>query len=293
MMFENIEQVIAIVGCQRSGTTLTGQILGAHPNALLIDETDGLYKWFNQIQSSVNPLEFSTSLLRKAIKKYTSNHSRTIETSKSSSDAGDDIKLSSHVTHLILKAPNLTYSYSSFAKLCVPVKVVYPVRDVRAVVSSMEKLPHIPFIENQIRWINRNDVIAKRFANELMELNSSNLNDNEKRAIIWKIKTGLASDFRSAGLPVKPFRYEQLISNRQKTVREIANFTDLSFSESMLAHENTYVGLGPGGTKRSRSIDNKSLNKWRNHMPLKSEMEILRIAAPLLNSLGYSSLPNY
>lgn len=41
--WDGIERVVAIVGCQRSGTTLTGQIVGAHPQAFLVDEFDGLY----------------------------------------------------------------------------------------------------------------------------------------------------------------------------------------------------------------------------------------------------------
>ena len=39
-----IERITIVTGCQRSGTTLTGQILGAHPSAFLIDETDELYQ---------------------------------------------------------------------------------------------------------------------------------------------------------------------------------------------------------------------------------------------------------
>ncbi len=36
---KNITYVI-IAGCQRSGTTLTGHIIGAHPNAILIDDNE-------------------------------------------------------------------------------------------------------------------------------------------------------------------------------------------------------------------------------------------------------------
>ena len=290
-MLENIETVVAIVGCQRSGTTLTGQILGAHPNALLIDETDGLYQWFDQIQSNKTDTDSTKSIFRKADKKYTSNNKRLKQSSTPSSEGENSFELSSQVTHLVLKAPNLTYSFSSLANLDIPVKVVYPVRDARAVVSSMEKLSHIPFVENQIRWINKSDVIAKRFANELVELSSSKISDNEKRTIVWKIKTGLASDFSNAGLPVNLFLYEQLIYNSEEIVSQLARFTGLPLSDSMLAHENIYVGLGPGGTERFRPIDGQSLSKWSKIMSSETEAEILRIGSPLLNSLGYCGSP--
>jgi len=42
---------ILIVGCQRSGTTLMAQILGAHPLAVMIDEDDGLYHWTDALFS--------------------------------------------------------------------------------------------------------------------------------------------------------------------------------------------------------------------------------------------------
>lgn len=37
-MSVNDLHIVVIAGSQRSGTTLVGQILGSHPNALLIDE---------------------------------------------------------------------------------------------------------------------------------------------------------------------------------------------------------------------------------------------------------------
>ena len=36
--------ILIIAGCQRSGTTLTGQILGAHSKTFLVDEFDGFIR---------------------------------------------------------------------------------------------------------------------------------------------------------------------------------------------------------------------------------------------------------
>ena len=67
-------QLIVVAGCQRSGTTLTGQILGAHSQTFLIDEPDGLYDWFDSWMDNADDQDalFIETIL-KASKKYNDN----------------------------------------------------------------------------------------------------------------------------------------------------------------------------------------------------------------------------
>ena len=62
---------VFVIGCQRSGTTLTGQILGAHPNAVLLDEPDGIYPWFAALDPK-DPFggDGLSAVLEKAATKY-------------------------------------------------------------------------------------------------------------------------------------------------------------------------------------------------------------------------------
>jgi len=287
-MFENVEKLIVVVGCQRSGTTLTGQILGAHPQCILIDEKDGLYKWYESYENKLSNIETFQKMLVRADRKYSEIEKRTKPISRTEGRS-DSCVLSSNVTTLVLKAPNLTYSFQSLAQFHIPVYVIYPIRDPRAVVSSMGKLGHIPFVENQIQWLTKNSELVKRFDTELKLLKSDTLDVISKRAIVWRIKSGLTSDFTNAGLPTFTFNYEELIGDSHTVVAKLARFSKLDFHHSMLAHENIYHGYGPGGTERFRSIDQKSLTGWKDTLSSSSISTIERAARPLFESSGYGS----
>ena len=106
-MLDHFTDLVIVTGCQRSGTTLLGQVLGAHPNAFLIDETDKFYEWFHACArggSEVNSLWHP--MIGRARKKYNGN-SEKFHNKKS----GKYYKFRDSVTHLVLQAPNLVYSY--------------------------------------------------------------------------------------------------------------------------------------------------------------------------------------
>ncbi|MEQ9661013.1 MAG: hypothetical protein RLN87_00495, partial [Parasphingopyxis sp.] len=102
--FEGIERLVVIVGCQRSGTSLSGEVIGAHPNVLLIDETDGLMRWADALLAGSEEAEalYGPTLAR-AAEKYRRPKERV---------AGRDgvAVPAPGITHLALKAPNLSYN---------------------------------------------------------------------------------------------------------------------------------------------------------------------------------------
>ena len=133
-MVKSAQQIVAVVGCQRSGTTLTGQILGAHPNAVLLDENEGLYPWFRAKLAGGQGLDRKfQAMLARVLKKYRNPWNKFGE-------RGDKLRLLPHITTLVLKAPNLTYDYTALMNFPAPVSIVYPVRDPRSVVASMIRL---------------------------------------------------------------------------------------------------------------------------------------------------------
>ena len=155
-----IRRVIAVVGCQRSGTTLTGQILGAHPEAVLVDEYDGLYPWFHaQTNDPANAGALAHAMLEAARAKY-------LEPAERFREVDGRVVLSPAVGVLVLKAPNLTYDDDAFVRLGVPATIVYPVRDPRAVVASMERLCDVDFVGNQVRLMTERPRIAERYADD-------------------------------------------------------------------------------------------------------------------------------
>ncbi len=285
-MFDQIKTIIVIVGCQRSGTTLTGQILGGHDQAFLIDETDGLYKWFDSV--GVNDLRGGKGLEELFIKaddKYKPKHARLV-------DLDGQKSLRPGIDHLVLKAPNLTYSYEKLAALNKDVRIVYPIRDPRAVVASMDRLSHIDMIGNQVKWMEKNDAICKDFADELKLFKNPETPVHIWRANVWKMKSGLYTRFENAGFDPFIFTYEKLIENKKTTCKSMVEHCGLPFDSKMLRHEHIYCGVGPGLTDRTRPVDAASIRKWETKLSSKEQTEIMGVAGNLALLFGYSQDAN-
>ncbi|MEX0343970.1 MAG: sulfotransferase [Rhizobiaceae bacterium] len=279
----NIHRIVIVVGCQRSGTTLTGQILGAHRSAVLIDETDGLYAWFNALASHAPEADvLAKDALLQSVRKYRTADKRV------PADTGAGFAWPSHLNCLVLKAPNLTYHFDAIAKLAMKVSIVYPIRDPRAVVASMEKLRHIPMVENQIRLLRQHPDLCAEFARELAVLEDPAVEIHVKRALVWRIKSSLAPKFVSLGLPVMSFRYEDLVAEKQKFCEALASHAGLPFDPQMARHEDVYQGLGPGRTERARPVDAVSVPKWKSRLTPQQEDDIIKTAAVTFSKLGYS-----
>jgi hypothetical protein len=280
--FGSIRQVVAVVGCQRSGTTLTGQLLGAHPDAVLADEPDGIYAWFRaEAAGDAEAAAAADDVAGRAAGKYRDPSSRFV--------AGDARpRLALHVRWLVLKAPNLTYDDEALARSPVPVTLIYPVRDPRAVVASMERLSAIDFVGNQRRLIEERPAAAARFAHELGVLRDPSVPLHVRRAVVWRIKSGRANDFAARGLRCLQFRYEDLVAEPRATAERLLEACALPASDDVLSSHLAYTGHGPGGTDRTRAVDGASLSRWRDVLSEREEREVLNAAAPLAASFGYA-----
>lgn len=282
--FANLITLVAVVGCQRSGTTLLAQILGAHPNAMMIDETDGLYTWFSRFSDTPDcrypdtHYDVTRETLRQANGKYRLGQKRY------STWRGC---LKSNITHLVLQAPNLTFEFAKLACLPINVKILYVVRDVRPVVVSMQRLSHVPFVEKQRGFLKANTELAERFASDLQMLDDPAVDIMVKRAMVWKIKSALADDFVQAGLPTHMIHYENLISDSREYCQLAATHAGMELHPDQLAHQKVYRGTGPGGTKRFRKIDQDSAKSWRSSLDTVQEQAILSVAQPAMERLGF------
>ncbi len=281
-----IERITIVTGCQRSGTTLTGQILGAHPKAFLIDETDELYQWFRGYSTNAHDAgELWAKASAAADRKYQPSFKRNLA---GASAAGASTKT---LTHLILKAPNLTFEYDVLARLDMPVSIIFPVRDPRSVVVSMSKLSHVPMVENQLSLLRDKPELLVRFAGEIQQLNDPALPAHVKRALIWRIKSVMFRDFQAAGLPTFQFRYEDLVANTAEMCRRMTDHVGLDFDEQILSHEQAYIGFGPGFNERTRPVDNLSLARWSDRLSPGQESEVIEVTHQEMLELGYVRSP--
>ncbi|MDB5027962.1 MAG: uncharacterized protein JWO66_1651 [Candidatus Eremiobacteraeota bacterium] len=279
---KHVERAIAIVGCQRSGTTLTGQILGAHPEAVLVDETDGLYPWFHaQADGSGDAESPAETMLRRAVAKYADPQGRfTI--------AGGRVDLAANVRVLVMKAPNLTFDDDKLARFPIPALAVYPVRDPRAVVASMAKLPHIDFVNNQMRLIDERPAAATAYGAERRTMGDESEPLWVRQATMWRVKSGRARDFARSGIPVHRFRYEDLVTDPDAVIARLLDACGLPASALPSRAHTAFVGYGPGDTDRTRPIDEASVSRWRDSHDEARGFDILRAAGPLATRLGYT-----
>jgi Sulfotransferase family len=280
--FAPIRHVVAVVGCQRSGTTLTGQLLGAHPDAVLADEPDGIYPWFHaEAAGDSNASAAADDVLGRAAGKYRDPRSRFVA-------GGARVRLAPHVRWLVLKAPNLTYDDEALARCPVPLTVIYPVRDPRAVVASMQRLSAIDFVGNQVRLIEERPAVAARLTRDADVLRDGSVPLHVRRAVVWRVKSSRADDFAAQGLRCVQFRYEDLVAEPRATARRLLEACALSPADDVLSAHRAYVGSGPGGTDRTRAIDATSLARWRDVLSAEEEREVLGAAAPFAERFGYA-----
>lgn len=285
-MLAAFKRIVVVTGCQRSGTTLIGQVLGAHPNAVLLDEPDGLYPWFEALTASDEQTEdLWDKMLDVACKKYLDADKRFVKL-----DGDSGLRCAPDITHLILKAPNLLYDYEALAALDVPVSIIYPVRDPRSVVASISKLDHIPMVEKQVSLIRRNPSLAEELSPELKELCDPDTPKHVKRTIIWRIKSNMHYRLEAHGLPVFSFRYEDFVSDPGVLSPRIAAHAGLTHKVAMLSHESYYRGFGPGNTKRARPIDKKSIPIWAEELSLKQQNEVQKHSRSVAKPAGLVGL---
>ena len=278
---ENIERLVVVVGCQRSGTTLTGQLLGADSSALLIDEFDGLYPWFHAVIDDADDKGVKGArMLAQAAAKYRTEDERFCR-------IGGNLRLASHVKVLVLKAPNLTFDQAEIARAPLPVTIVYPVRDPRAVVASMAMLSDIDFIGNQLRLIAERPVVTARHGAEVVRLGDDRIPLWIRQTILWKMKSDQREYFDREGLYVHWFRYEDLIGGPSDVLAPVLEMCGLDPHGASRAYC-IYVGYGPGHTDRTRPVDATSIAKWREVLTPAQQADIMRAAEPLAGRIGYA-----
>jgi|GEM_PF-687364 len=277
-------KLVFIVGCQRSGTTVIGTILGAQPNAYLIDESDGLYQWMEAVFAGEGATETNELLAQ-----CCSNARRNYRQPNTRCDKNGN--LSDTVSHLILKAPNLTYSADKIAKYFARVFCIFPYRDIRDIVVSMGKLDWIPMVENQLQLIKDSPQISKRFQREVHILENSELGPHLARAYVARIKISLRDTFAPPFFRKLEVCYEDLVQHPEMWLNRLLTHIQLAADIQEDGHVNTMAGLGPGINFRRSKINTFSIGKWQTVLTKSQEVDIWEIAKPVMQQLNYKREP--
>ena len=175
----------------------------------------------------------------------------------------------------------------ALANTSLQLKILYPVRDVRAVVASILNLKTVPIIENQTHRITQNSEVCGLFKIDVEKLKLKETPLHIKAALIWKIKSSLYQKFQEYGHDTLVFRYEDLVIDPDVLSRRLAEHCDLAYQDTLSSHHKIMRGEGPGGTLRSRKIDTASIKRWRETLSKNMTDDILEITDELMGKLGY------
>lgn len=285
-MLGNIRKIVVVAGCQRSGVLLVGQIIGAHPDTVLLEEQDGAGTWFRaHLAGDANAPELLREVLSRAAGKYRPRQQRIVQATAEAKPA-----IRHNVTHLVLQVPDLMYQYAALARSDTPVSVVMPVRDPRAVVASMMKFGGIRLVDDHVRAIRNDAALAAEHIDELARLDDGTEPPHARMAAMWRLATSLYGRFLDSGLPTLRIRYEDLVEDTLATCRALSSHVGLPFDRRMTTHDRIFQGLSRDLTERSRPLDRLSIDAWRDRLTPRQEREIVRIAGEQMAALGFEDV---
>lgn len=267
---------ILVLGCQRSGTTLLGQILGSQSGCIFIDEDEGAYQVADALMDYHQDTfrDILSTHIKTALYKYSDSADRL-------NNFHDDFQ-----PVFILKLPNYVYKYQMLSNSFQhDIKSIFITRDVRAVAASMQNISEIPMVAHQVKHLKKNPSVAKIFTDEIKFL-ESNSSLHKKYATVWKLKTGLYKEFIQGPLSALMLKYEDLVLESEKTISAVLKHCGLSL-ENTTSHHSVLSGTAIGNTTRNRPIDSRSLNLWKKAFSEKEVEEILAIAGGLMKELDY------
>jgi hypothetical protein len=247
-----------ILGSQRSGTTLLGMTLQAHPDIEIIEESN---QCFHTDQGLTKQLELLVL---------------------------DQYKPDAH-THIGYKAPRDTHRIDEITHKIPDMRFVWISRDIFQVVASMVSLNLQPmgswaevFAPREIlKYLN-----SKQHDKEIrVEYEwAASILDKRIRAIAlaavcWLTKRR-SEITASTKWPDRNYRvhYSDLVTSPEESLKGVLAFLDIPWHPLVLDHPKVLSGKRPGSTSPSRGIDSESLNKWQAVL---SSVEIELITALL------------
>jgi protein-tyrosine sulfotransferase len=236
------KHLVLVLGCQRSGTTLTYLILNSHPQIKGIDETESNYSFPHQ----------------SFLYRHTKNNCLAC-----------------------LKLPNQTFNFKYITQHFPQAKIIWPVRNPYMVISSMRSFI-IEGKKKQGNWLDfyvKEELIGlSSFLPDILALDLDNLDKVSLAAHLWNYKNIALEKYQKSGLNTFVFKYEDLLDNPGQVMGKSLNFVGLDWNDIVLHHKKHYSGHTksyPGGTRGDRPINVSS----QKRQPKLSHREIETISS--------------
>ncbi|MDJ0845040.1 sulfotransferase family protein [Crocosphaera sp.] len=224
------KKLIPILGCQRSGTTLTFLILTCHPKIKGLDESDYEFSFSNY------PWRI---LFRNTIKGYYS----------------------------CFKLPQKVHELSYIIDYYPYSKIIWPVRSCYATISSMKKLIMKKTTTNK-NWLNSGVGSIrelKTLSTLFSEINDIDIEHLKKTmpvalgAYVWKYKMLALRKYQEQELNIYDFPFEELVDSPEKQLPQLLDFIGVPWDDRVLhpeqSQEKREKVIYAGGTRADRPID--------------------------------------
>ena len=257
--------LIFVGGNPRSGTTLMRAMLDVHPRIRCGTENI-IIKFYLKVMFEQLPAKNAWERMDQAGVK-----NETIDDSMALFMYNIIVNHGSSSPRLCTKDPEILYNMSYVHKLFPKAKFVYMIRDGRAVAYSRSlKRPELLTLES--------------LRNRLKLWNDQNMLMNQQCQEI-------GSDL------CMPVKYEDLVTDTNKTMHAVINFLGENWDDNMLRHQD-FIGTEIAIAQDEWSTDQvkkpvyqDSLTSWIDKIPFLSSEEILQIA-PMFKDFGYNLTVN-
>jgi Tfp pilus assembly protein PilF len=253
---------IFLVGFMRSGTTLTQEVIGAHPDVFVADESDLVYRVVEELERMVPGASTIPARLRQ-LDWAGVLHLRNFYWQRAQMLYGDELGQ----RRLLDKTTMNTIDLGLINVLFPDAKVVFVMRDPRDVCLScfMQTMIPTPSTVHLLTWRGTAEFYA-----QIMNW--------------WMaVKPRLSLD-------VIEFRYEDAVANFEGTFRKVFDFVDLSWDPKVAEfHKNAigkYIG-SPSHAQVAQPLYASSVARWRHYA---AEFEpISGLLQPFLDAFEYKS----
>ncbi len=219
-------RLILILGCQRSGTTLTHMLISSHPKIDGKDESE---------------IGFDFPNWKFLICSFLKGH------------------------YLSCKLPTKTPELESIIHKFPHATVVWVTRNPLSVVSSMKTLK-IGDTTNWLQKHGKSELLRHgKIFPELMAIDFERTDQISLGAYIWKYKLKTRQLYTDSPLRNFSFVYEDLVANPKKEITPMLKDLELNWNDKILNHEEVHRGKRyPGRTIGSRPIDQSRINPTLN-----------------------------
>jgi hypothetical protein len=280
---------VFVVGCPRSGTTLLGRLLDAHPQLAIIHEGRFVAPWYERRRGVTPDGAVTPRLIDEllAFRPFENVHAGREQLERLAANGAGPVSYADFVSGVFDlhgeaegkplvgdKTPHYVRSLPTLHALWPQARYVHIVRDGRDVFQSVRSWPKV---------VERRGAVARHSHWERDPVATG--------ALWWEWQVRLG---REAGAALGPglyheLRYESLVADPERECRALCAFLDLPYDGRMLAFHEGRTRDDPGlDAKQAWRPVMRGLRDWRTELPAGEVERFEAASGELLEELGYA-----